>query len=410
MSNKKILFVMPSLNMGGAEKSFISVLRSLDYNYLHNNNLSIEVLVLNDTGALMKDIPKEVHVLKPPYVLKLFSMKGSEALEASKIKIDVLLLKGFWKFMQKKSRHKLSGQEGYWSANKKFINKLSGSYDVCFAYMNGLATYYAIDKISAKKKYIWVHNDYNALNYHDEFEDYYMSSATEIITISERCANSIARHFPKEKKKIHVIENITSSKMLKNLSMEYFPKEYANVKGQIILSIGRLTMQKGFDIGVRAMELLKKRNISFVWFVIGEGEEQENLRTLIEKLGVAECVKLIGLKENPYPYIKNCDIFFQPSRYEGKSVTIDEAKMFCKPIVVANYPTVLDSLENGRTAIICNGDPVSLCDGVEQLCTNSTLKEHLSVNLSTMELDNETEIDKFYIRMGLDKDKCVSNQ
>ena len=163
-----------------------------------------------------------------------------------------------------------------------------------------------------------------------------------------------------------------------------------------ILSIGRLHGQKGFDIAIDACKILIDSGYNACWYVIGEGKERKKLEELIEKNNLKNNFKLLGLKSNPYKYLKACDIYVQPSRYEGKSVAIDEAKILCKPIVVTNFSTVYDQIEDSRTGIITEMNDISLSKGIESLIDNKELKKYINSNLRRLSLENEKEINKLY--------------
>lgn len=108
----------------------------------------------------------------------------------------------------------------------------------------------------------------------------------------------------------------------------------------MLLSIGRLSRQKGFDYAIDAAALLKKAGYRFKWYVLGIGGLQEELETRIQEKGVDDCFKLLGNRENPYPYIKNCTIVVQSSRFEGKSVVLDEAKILAKPLLSMDFVSI----------------------------------------------------------------------
>lgn len=393
---KRILILMPSMNMGGAEKSLLSFLNEISKEFIVTNEIQIDLLVANEKGVLMNQVPHYVTKIKTPYILKLFSMSQKEAIKESVFGLDGFLLKLMWMVRKKISYIEGNDNERYWASNKCMIPKLEKEYDVCLAYMNGLITYYGIEKVRAKKKYVWVHNEYDKLNYTDIFQKTYFYKADGIITISERCVESLVSHFPEFKKKIYMIENITSPKVLDFQAADFYPKEYVNEKRVKVLSVGRLSTQKGFDIGIKAMKILKERGKSFVWSIIGEGEEHKALSALITESGLEEEIELLGIRSNPYPYIFNCDVFFQPSRFEGKSITLDEAKILSKPIVVSNYDTVYDSIIHNYNGVICNLDAQCLADGLDRVISSTELRQKLSANLQAISRGNVQEIQKYY--------------
>lgn len=396
---KRVLIVMCTLFMGGAEKSLISMLNTIDIEFLKKNNISIDLLVADTSGVFYKQIPEYINIIKCPYLFSVLASQKKSAIRRSKIKIDVYVLKSLWKFSSVLLKEQLFDMEKYWKANRKLIPKLNREYDVCLAYMNGMTTYYAMDKVNAKKKFIWVHNDYNKLKCTDDFNKEYFEKADGIITISQICVNSLVEHFPKIKEKIQLIENISPFSYIRKRADEFFPDEYVDDKKTRIISIGRLNEQKGFDIGIEAIKILFDNGYKFNWYIIGEGEEKDKLEHMLAKEELKNVVHMLGVKENPYPYIKHADIFFQPSRFEGKSITLDEAKILAKPIVVSNYETVYDSIENGINGLICDLNSKDLADGIARLIDDKELALSFQKTLESSESGNDSEIKKYYSLM-----------
>ncbi len=391
---KKVLVVMSTLGMGGAEKSLISFLNMVEKDFLDDNKISIDFLTADSGSLLIQEIPSYINILKCPLRYKIWSLPINDAYKYCR-KTSVFFWKSIYKLNCKMSKCKATQNEVYWIANRKFIPRISNHYDVCIAYMNGGTTYFAIDKVKAKKKYVWVHNEYEKLNYTDEFQRDYFEQADGIITISERCVDSIINRFPEFSSKVKMIENISSSNIILKKADAYLPKEYEAIDDTIIVSVGRLVEQKGFDIGIDAVKLLINRGDKVKWYIVGEGSDRASLQKKIDVAGFEDTIYLLGIRENPYPYIKNADIFFQPSRFEGKSITLDEAKLLNKAIVVSNYSTVYDSIRDGENGSIANLDPEDLAKKIHQLIENPELKNKYQLNLASSEHGNEKEIYKY---------------
>lgn len=394
---KKVLIVMPSMNMGGAEKSLVSFLNMLDKDNIINKDIAIDLLIASKNGVLIKQIPKSVNIIKCPVDLESFATPLKVSLQNKSYNLKEITLKVSW-FIQKRKLLKdtdLSENELYWNNFGKKLKTLGVSYDIAIAYMNGMATYYVIDKVRAKRKIVWVHNELEKLNYNLFFQKRFYESSNAIVTISDLCAQSILKHYPEFRPKLKVIENISSQPLINNLSKAFYPEEYNNTSCFKILSIGRIVEQKGYDIGILAMKKLKEKGYKFRWFIMGSGNLQEKLQNQISKHLLNNEIMFIGERENPYPYLKECNVFFQPSRYEGKSIALDEAKILNKPIVVAAYDTVYDSIENEKTGIICNLDGDSLALGLIRIMQSEELQSKLKVNLLSEKSGNESEIKKY---------------
>ena len=159
-----------------------------------------------------------------------------------------------------------------------------------------------------------------------------------------------------------------------------------------IVSIGRLTEQKGFDFAIDAAKILTEKGFKFCWYILGEGPLRKSLETQIKLNGVSDYIRLLGIRSNPYPYIKYADIFVMPSRYEGKSIALDEAKVLCKPIVVTNYPSVNDAIIDGQNGMIVDIDAESIAKGILALYNNDILKSLFVNNLKIEDNSNEHRV------------------
>ena len=153
--------------------------------------------------------------------------------------------------------------------------------------------------------------------------------------------------------------------------------------------------QKGYDYAIEAASSLKKRGVKFLWYVLGEGELRKMLEDLIEKNDLKDEFKLVGIKENPFPYVVACDIFAQTSRYEGKSIALDEAKILCKPILLTNYVTAKASVTNGVNGMIVDMNPEAIAEGLYKMSTDQEIKHKFVHQLQSESNSNEVEIKKY---------------
>ena len=222
-----------------------------------------------------------------------------------------------------------------------------------------------------------------------------------VVTISERCVKSLEKVFPECSSKIRMLYNISSTKMIWQLAEKNYPDEYRRKKN-ILVSIGRLNTQKGFDLAIQAAKIIEEKGVEFTWFIIGEGEDEQMLREQIKKERLNDSVKLIGIRKNPYPYIRYADVFVQPSRYEGKSIVLDEAKILCKPIVVTDYTTVVDSITDGVNGRIVQFDPNAIANGILELL-NSDAQTKFETSLKGEIVRENLEVGN-YIKLFIEMD------
>ena len=169
-----------------------------------------------------------------------------------------------------------------------------------------------------------------------------------------------------------------------------------NSNSIILISVGRLTNAKGYDMAIESCKKLVEKGYDIRWNIIGDGEERTNLEQRIKKNNLEDRFILLGIKENPYPYVRNADIYVQTSRFEGKSIAIDEAKILNKPILITNFSTAKDQISNGEDGLIVDMNVDSIVKGLEKLINDTDLRNKLTKNLSKEQLGTENEINKLY--------------
>lgn len=399
----KILFVIHSLGAGGAEKSLISLL-----NVLPKDNLKIDLMILNASGMFLNQIPDSVNVISTPKELIQLMAKLNSSLFLKTFSMKTFLVKLYCifahKFFNKHKSYSLS--QHYWHIAHRIIPKLSNKYDTAISYMDGYCNWYVIEKVDAKKKLLWIHNDYNKYNYDSSFDLSFFEKANKVITISEKCKQSLIDKFPTLIDRFDIIENILSPNIIRKQSEFYNEMLSANDGFYVdkkfkILSIGRLMEQKGFDMAIDAAKILKDYELDFCWYILGDGPLRKELELHADKTGVSKYIKFIGLRSNPYAYIKKADLYVMPSRYEGKSIALDEAKILCKPIVVTKYPSVYDAIKDKENGYLVEINSESIANGILELYNNISLREKLCANLYNEDNSNVNIVVNNFLKLIL---------
>lgn len=393
---KKILILIHDMNIGGAQKSLLSFCQTLASS-TECENYEVHLMPISPSGAFMSQIPAQIQIRKPPAELRWLGSHFSIKLLKKHFSIRSLCGEVLWLARKRLGilPPQLSIQQALWESWKNFIPELDETYDVAVSYMDGVPNYFVMDKVRARKKVLWVHSEYQKQGYDAAYDANYFGKCDGIITISENCRNCILAEFPEHAEKTYVLENITSGVNVVKRSMEYASDEFSGVEGWKLLSVGRLNPQKGFDLAIDAAKSLRDSEIDFLWLIVGEGTERQLLQGMIEERDLSEYVRLIGARDNPYVYMSECDLLIQPSRVEGKSIVLDEAKILCKPIVATNYTTVRDSIEHGKTGWIVEMDPEAIAAGIRKLCENTALREQLCDCLNHLSKGNEAELKKY---------------
>lgn len=390
---KKILFVIPSLDAGGGEKSLINLLHALDYSLFE-----VDLLAFHSKGIFLQSLPANVNLI----TLNGDFIDFSKALRFSLI---AFLKQGkfnlAWQRIQFFIKNKIEkntskAEQISWNSISKAIPQLTKEYDAAIGSLEKSSIYYVIKKVKATTKIGWIHTNYSKSGMQTAFDLPFFEKLNHMVTISEECAADLNFNFPDFKNKIKVIYNIVSPTLIKELSQEKIVDSNFDTTTYNILTIARLSKEKGVDLALEAALQLVKTGRSFKWYIIGDGSERDSLETKIKEHHLENSFILLGLKTNPYPFLKHSLLYVQPSRYEGKSIAIDEAKILAKPIITTNYPTAKDQINNGENGIICEMNSIAIAQQIGAVMDNPNLIEKFTLNLKKENLGTEEEIVKLY--------------
>ncbi|KIA88521.1 glycosyltransferase [Kaistella jeonii] len=387
---KKILFVIPNLAVGGAEKSLVNLLNELNY-----AQYEVHLFMMAKTGLFISHLPKEVIILPESSAYQIFSKRFPIALMTFLLQgnFKLFLNKIRFTFFNRTIKNPILAEQKNWQFLRYFFDSFPQKYDVAIGYLEKNANYIVADCVQADKKIGYIHTDYKTMGMFPIYDRRVFKKLDFVITISEGCLQTLKNIFPPFENKFQLIQNISSKKTITELAAAPIKEKLIRLS---ILSVGRLTALKNFDLAIDTATLLVDRGYDFEWNIIGEGDERQYLEKHIASKKLTGIVKLLGLKENPYPYIANSLLYVQPSKFEGKSIAIDEAKILQKPIVTTNFPTVFDQITHGETGLISEMNPTALADEIEKLFVDENLRNKFAVNLSKENWGTELEVEKFY--------------
>ena len=382
---KDILFIISDMESGGFQKSLISLLQCFDY-----DRYNIDLLILTPKGIFMDQIPNKVNIINvnfPPSFFMSFPKAVKKLINENKY---LLALKRLVHFIISRFD---KGYAAIYMA--KQIPALKKYYDVAIDYNGQQILYYMIDKIKSKKKITYFHSDYKNWSYYKNADNKYYPKVDYIVTISDTCKKSLDEIFPRCKLKTRVIENISSPSLIKRLSEEKcsikFDENYTN-----IAIVGRPSDVKGYDFAINACKRLKEDGEKVRFYSIGTSHDIDKFKKRVVEFKLEKEFIFIGETINPYKYVKNSDIYIHPSRYEGKSVAIDEAKILCKPIIITNFTTSKDHIDNEKNGLIVEMNSTGVYEGIKRLINSKNLQEKFISKLKSEELGNEYEIEKLY--------------
>lgn len=390
---KSIVFVIPSLDAGGGEKSLVNLLNCIDF-----NQYEVDLILLNKKGIFLNSIPHKVRIVEiegnyTDFIKGLFESVLGFLIQ---FKIGLFFHRISYWFKNSIYINKAKAEQYSWRNLSASIPYIHNEYDVAIAFLEKSSIYFTVDKLNARKKIGWIHTNYSSSGMSPAFDKNYFDKLNCIVGVSPECEENLKFNFPEFKTKIKTIYNIVSSTVIHLLANEVVLDYNFESLSNSIVTIARLSHEKGCDLVIETGALLKKANVDFKWFIIGEGQERDKLESKIKEYNLENNVVLLGLKSNPYPYLKAATLYVQPSRYEGKSIAIDEAKILNKPIIVTNFSTAKDQIQHQLNGIITDMNPEALATAISNLSNDKNLQKSLAENLAKEQLGTEDEINKIY--------------
>lgn len=382
---KNILFLCSNMEVGGFQKSLISLLQCFDY-----TRYSVDLLLLEPTGIFMDLIPQEVHVL-PVVIDPEYFWNGKRAVVS-------MIKKRKWKFAVSRFISCL-----LWTKDKsigadymiKAVPKIEKHYDTAIDYNGQHVLYYMMNKINADRKITYFHSDYKKWAYYMLKDRAYYADVSAIVTVSDECVDSMKEVFSEYADKIYCIENINSEKTV-NLFPENSNTFQDGFTGIRLVTVGRVCSGKGIDFALQALHLLLEDGYHVRWYMVGPLTDEKFYLDAVERFGACEELVLLGATINPYDYMRNADIIVHPSRFEGKAVAVEEAKILRKPIVVTNYSTVKNQIIDGETGLVVDMNGKAVYEGIKKLIDSEALRKHIVDCQRTMCHGNTSEVEKIY--------------
>lgn len=392
---KKILLTTHTLNIGGVERSFISLLENLDY-----SKYEVDVFLYEHYGELFHLLPKEVNLLPENLNYALLLKPIKEAVK-----------KGYWNVVLVKLLAKIKT-----IINSKFLSlsplksdslahvylceiascflpKITSSkYDAVLAFLH--PNFLESSKVNGDKYIAWVHTDYTFLNIDRKVELNMWSKFDYIVGVSEASIKGFSGVFPELSTKLSVVENVLSEAFVKEQSLLLDVSLEMKEKELKMLSIGRFSYPKNFENIPIIAKKMKELGLDFKWYIIGYGADELKIKNAISQNSMNEVVKLLGIKENPYPYIKASDFYIQPSRFEGKAVTVREAQMLGKPVIITDFASAQSQLIDGFDGVIVPLENTSCAEKIYEFVTNENLIKLITANVEKKDYSNIQEISK----------------
>ncbi len=386
---KKVLFVYPSMILGGSTTSLLSLMNSMD-----PDKYQIDLQLQKNTGPLLGDIPSHVNLL--PEAQKYSGRKG-RIIKNLRFVLEGAAFKAFFAGLKRK-KLRLSGEVIVDFQAKSLSRRNPTHYDYAIGFLEGWSDRYLAHNVTADKKYAWLHSTFANITKEPDSQLPWMKKVDKIVFVTEACTEDFKKTLPSMADKAMTIENITDSDVIRKRGEavdenDEAYKLFASADCFKIVTVCRITISvKGLDRIVNCAKALKKAEIPFLWYIVGNGNDEEELKRMIEEAKVGDCLVPIGVRFNPYPFIKAADIMCMPSRYEGKPMVITESMILGVPPVVTEYLSARDQIEDGVDGIVVENSDESIVEAVLQCGGEKEKVEAMKSYLLNHEYGNKVYI------------------
>ncbi len=399
MTKPRVLINMHYMELGGAERALLGLLNALD-----TDRVDVDLFLNQHTGEFMPLIPGKINLLPErrgynaiERPMKDILMEGQVGMCFARLKAMKQHARYHKSLPDEAKRMDSSAFQYVADAVQPLLPSLEdlGVYDLAISFITPHNI--VLNKVKAKKRIAWIHTDYSTIHVNVEQELPVWSGYDYIASISSDCSRSFLKTFPSLENKIIEIENILSPEFVRAQADLLDVGDEMSCGGLKLLSIGRYTTAKNYDnVPDIARRMVEAGLTDLCWYIIGFGGDEVLIRRRIAEAGMQDHVILLGKKTNPYPYIKACDIYLQPSRFEGKSVTVREAQILCKPVIVTDYPTAGSQIRDGIDGVIVPMDNEACARGIIEAINNNGLFESITSYLSIHDYGNEQEVGSIF--------------
>lgn len=392
-----ILIFSQAMELGGVERSLLGLLDAIDY-----DRYDVDLFLMRHSGELMPYLNPNAKLL--PEISKYGSLAVPMTSLVKSGQLGVLRGRLRGKLAARRFDRKHPGEKPSVTAltySHKYtlwsMPQISGkTYDLAISFLT--PHYFARERVKAKKYAAWIHTDYTALSF-DRTAELVMWEGYDVICgVSEQVTAAFDTEFPELSHLTETVENILPQNLIERQSNN--PQgEMQKEKPFKLLSVGRFSEQKNFDNVPDICRRLVADGLDVKWYLIGYGGDEPLIRQKIDEAGMQERVIILGKKDNPYPYMRACNLYVQPSRYEGKAVTVREAQMLGKPVVITSYATSGSQLEDGVDGVIVPMDNAGCAAGIAALLRAPVRMQQLSENCAKRDYTNSAEVEKIYTLM-----------
>lgn len=389
----KILFAINTLGRAGAEKSLIEILKRLDPDLYE-----VSLFVVTAQGELISNLPKGVRLINKQFdkssVLDEEGKKHLKKRVLKKMFSNGSLFENFFYLLANGIRMLASGgiktDKLMWKVLSDASERTDEEYDMAVAFLEGGAAYYVRDHVKARVKTAFIHIDYKSAGYTRKLDRNCYADFDRIFAVSDEVKKTFLEAYPELEERTEVLHNIIDAEKVRAMSLEECDFGPENVIK--ILTVNRLDSQKALNYSIDACKILKDSGLDIRWIVLGEGNRRRKLEKRIRKLGLTDVFLMPGSVENPYPYMRMADIYVHASRFEGKSIAVQEAQILGKPILVSDCNGNREQVADNVDGLKCELSKEAIAESITKLLNDENLRLELSQNARKKYKDTSGEL------------------
>ncbi|WP_341519202.1 glycosyltransferase [Bacillus paramobilis] len=390
---KKILFMVINMNIGGTEKALLNMIAEIP-----KEKYEVTILMLEKKGEFLNFIPKGVRIeyVKDYEEMQCILNKPTRLVIADFIKqrkivkaLQLAVLYVISKVMKERSvifKYCLQNYEGAYK-----------NYDIAIAYAGPMdfISYFVANKVEARRKIQWIHFDIEKIYFNKHFVNKVYKKFQHVFVVSDVGKIKLTQTVPELINKTETFLNIISPEMICKMANEGigFADDFEGVR---ILTVGRLSIEKGQDLTISVLAKLKEAGFNVRWYCIGDGKERGMYEKLVENYDVQGDYIFLGAVSNPYPFMKQCDLYVQPSRYEGYCITLAEARCFNNPIISTDFTGASEQIIHNHNGLIVQFDEQQMYDSIVQILSDKSLEGRFRKNIEKEVVDTREELKKLY--------------
>jgi len=392
---KRVLFVINTMGQAGAERAMLELMRAMP-----DADFKLYLLVLLNRGELFLEVPKKVHILnKNPNSGSILAggNKVLARLVAKKLFYNGSVFRNFFgiyvNYIRQKRAGRVQPDKLLWRLVSDGTERLP-AFDAAVAFLEGGAAYYVADHVKAEKKAAFVHIEYKKSGFTPELDHGCYDKMDRIYAVSDGVRQSFLSMYPQYREKISIFHNIINTAMIRQRALD--GKSFSDgFEGIRILTVGRLHYQKGYDITIPAVMRLKEMGFAVRWYVLGDGSGRRDVERWIRDAGAENDFILLGAVSNPYPYIRACDLYVHVTRYEGKSIAIEEAQVLGKAIIASDCPGNREQIVNGKNGILVRLSTQETVEAIASLLLDGELRRRYEQASADMDFEEKEQVSDF---------------